>query len=58
MDVALMTCYVANLKPTQHIHFFDGGDGGYAMAAKQLKGQINEEKAVNRCCFHSKYLKQ
>ncbi|HXB98558.1 MAG TPA: DUF3095 family protein, partial [bacterium] len=26
--------------PGQHIHFVDGGDGGYAMAAKQLKAQI------------------
>ena len=23
-----------------HIHFIDGGDGGYAIAAKQLKGQM------------------
>mgnify|MGYP001329148373 FL=1 len=43
-DKALMTCYVANIEPGQHIHFIDGGDGGYAMAAKQLKGQIKKSK--------------
>ena len=36
---ALMTCYVASL--TDHVHFIDGSDGGYAMAAKELKQQIN-----------------
>jgi hypothetical protein len=24
----------------QHIHFIDGGNGGYAMAAKELKRQL------------------
>lgn len=43
-EKALMTCYVANMAPGQHIHFIDGGDGGYAMAAKQLKGQIKKSK--------------
>jgi len=37
---ALMTCYVQDVKDGQHIHFVDGGDGGYAMAAKQFKAQI------------------
>ena len=37
---ALMTCYVQDIQPGQHIHFIDGGDGGYAMAAKQLKTQL------------------
>ena len=35
---ALMTCLVFSLD--HHIHFVDGGDGGYALAAKQLKAQI------------------
>lgn len=39
-DIALMTCYVQDVKDGQHIHFIDGGDGGYAMAAKQLKAQL------------------
>ena len=43
-EKALMTCYVANMELGQHIHFIDGGDGGYAMAAKQLKGQIKKSQ--------------
>ena len=34
---ALLTCFVQG--PHQHIHFVDAAGGGYAMAAKQLKGQ-------------------
>jgi hypothetical protein len=37
---SLMTCFVNDLNEGNHIHFIDGGDGGYAMAAKQLKGQM------------------
>ena len=39
-DHALMTCVVPSLDNGEHIHFIDGGAGGYTMAAKQLKGQI------------------
>jgi len=39
-DRALMTCYVRDVQDGQHIHFIDGSDGGYAMAAKQLKEQL------------------
>lgn len=35
---ALMTCLVFSFD--HHIHFVDGGDGGYALAAKQLKAQM------------------
>lgn len=35
---ALMTCMV--FTSTDHIHFIDGANGGYAMAAKQLKEQL------------------
>lgn len=35
---ALMTCLVFQLD--NHIHFVDGGGGGYALAAKQLKAQL------------------
>ena len=42
-NTALMTCYVQTLDPGQHIHFIDGGDGGYAMAAKQLKAQLKND---------------
>ncbi|MDQ8209037.1 DUF3095 domain-containing protein [Coraliomargarita sp. SDUM461003] len=37
---SLMTCYVDDIHEGNHIHFIDGADGGYAMAAKQLKSQI------------------
>ncbi len=40
----LMTCFVPSTKQGGHIHFIDGGDGGYAMAAKQLKGQMKMSK--------------
>ena len=36
----LITCYVKGMADGQHIHFVDGGGGGYAMAAKQLKAQM------------------
>jgi hypothetical protein len=42
----LVTCYVQGTDPGQHIHFVDGGDGGYAMAAKQLKAQIKGQDEV------------
>lgn len=38
-DQALMTCFVQGLDDGEHIHFVDGGGGGYAMAAKALKAQ-------------------
>ena len=40
-DHALMTCFVRSMD--QHIHFVDGGEGGYAMAARQLKAQLQME---------------
>jgi len=36
---ALITCLVESHE-AQHIHFVDGSDGGYAMAARQLKAQL------------------
>jgi len=36
-DTALMTCVFENATPGNHIHFVDGGDGGYAKAAQMLK---------------------
>lgn len=39
-DTALMTCYVEHLDDGGHIHFVDGGGGGYAIAAVQLKEQM------------------
>jgi hypothetical protein len=42
---ALMTCFVSSTAAGQHIHFIDGGDGGYAIATKQLKKQIRTVSA-------------
>ena len=39
-DHALMTCLVFSLTKGEHVHFIDGSDGGYAMAAVQLKAQM------------------
>lgn len=36
---ALMTCFIQSLE--KHFHFVDGGDGGYTIAALQLKKQIS-----------------
>ncbi len=38
-QAALITCLVES-HADQHIHFVDGSDGGYAMAARQLKAQL------------------
>ena len=37
---ALMTCLVFSLEQSRHVHFIDGADGGYALAALQLKAQL------------------
>lgn len=39
-DHAVMTCLVASAIENQHVHFVDGGDGGYTKAATQMKAQI------------------
>ena len=36
-DTALMTCLVASATEGLHVHFVDGGGGGYTNAAKTLK---------------------
>lgn len=41
-DEAIMTCFVPSTQDGDHIHFIDGGNGGYAMAAKQMKEQISK----------------
>ena len=35
----LMTCIVFS-RAAGHLHFIDGADGGYAIAAKELKAQM------------------
>lgn len=39
-DRALMTCLMFE-KTEQHLHLIDGADGGYTLAAKALKAQMN-----------------
>lgn len=36
-DAAIMTCIVRSLETDDHLHFLDGADGGYALAAKMMK---------------------
>lgn len=42
-DTALMTCFVKSLASHDHVHFIDGNNGGYAMAAMQLKQQLKQK---------------
>ncbi len=39
-DHAVMTCFVSSLDEGRHVHFADGGDGGYTQAATQLKAKL------------------
>ena len=43
-DSALMTCQFDAFAEGKHMHFIDGGNGGYAMAAKGLKLQLKALK--------------
>jgi len=36
---AIITCIIFNYG-TDHVHFLDGSDGGYTMAAKEMKRQL------------------
>ena len=40
-DTALMTCLVPSAVSDDHMHFIDGGGGGYAQAARMLKAQLS-----------------
>jgi hypothetical protein len=42
-DRALMTCLVFSLEEGRHVHFVDGAEGGYALAALQLKAQLRSD---------------
>jgi precorrin-6B methylase 1 len=39
---SIMSCYVRDRKD-QHIHFVDGGDGGYTKAARVLKTKFSSD---------------
>lgn len=41
-EEALMTCFIRGYAGG-HVHFLDGADGGYALAARQLKAQLGLE---------------
>jgi hypothetical protein len=36
---AIMTCIVPSIYESNHVHFVDGASGGYALAARRLKGR-------------------
>jgi hypothetical protein len=38
-DTALMTCLVESASEYHHVHFIDGADGGYTMAARDMKSR-------------------
>ena len=38
-QTALMTCLVTSPTESLHVHFVDGGDGGYTSAATIMKAQ-------------------
>jgi len=39
-DASLMTCLVFSVADGQHIHFIDGADGGFALAAQAFKARL------------------
>jgi hypothetical protein len=43
---ALMTCVIFN-RQGEHVHFVDGADGGYALAAQQMKEQLAALSRIN-----------
>ncbi len=40
-ETALMTCLVTSPTESLHVHFVDGGDGGYTSAAKTMKALVS-----------------
>jgi hypothetical protein len=44
---ALVTCFVRS-HAGNHVHFVDGANGGYALAAKQLKAQLARSQDSQR----------
>lgn len=39
-DAAIMTCFTPSATRSDHVHFVDGADGGYARAAVALKARL------------------
>jgi hypothetical protein len=47
-QTALMTCLVTSPTDSLHVHFVDGGDGGYTSAAKTMKAQARAAAAAQQ----------
>ena len=47
-DTALMTCLVESATEQKHVHFIDGGEGGYTQAAQELKRRVASQRAARR----------
>ena len=45
-DHAVMTCFVTSATQNEHVHFVDGGDGGYTKAATHLKARLRAAAAA------------
>ncbi|MGE6740463.1 DUF3095 domain-containing protein [Allorhizobium pseudoryzae] len=45
-DSALMTCFVLTPMSKDHVHFIDGGNGGYALAARDLAMKLDAEQTA------------
>jgi hypothetical protein len=43
-DTALMTCLVESASNYRHVHFIDGGEGGYTIAAREMKERIASQR--------------
>lgn len=44
-DAALMTCLVFSLERSDHMHFLDGANGGFTLAAREMKAQLADRSA-------------
>jgi hypothetical protein len=47
-DTALMTCLVFSLEQSEHVHFIDGSDGGFARAAQDFKSRAGDIARAKR----------
>ncbi len=45
-DSALMTCFVSDLQDSSHVHFVDGANGGFSLAAVDFKERLKTLEAL------------
>ena len=45
-DSAMMTCPLFSLDQSKRVYFIDGSNGGFAIAARQLKQQVKDIAAA------------